>query len=56
MYLYECDVYNKAIGCDTYLVSAENEFKAMDSLRERLEEENPYPLSHWVILTITRKD
>ena len=56
MYLYECDVYNKAIGCDTYLVSADDEFTAMKTLRERLEEENPYPLSHWVILTITRKD
>lgn len=56
MRLYECDVYNKAIGCDTYLVSADDEPKAMDNLLERLEEENPYPLSHWVILTITPKD
>ena len=56
MYLYECDVYHNVIGFDTYLVTADDQFAAMDTLRERLEEENPYPLSHWVILTITRKD
>ena len=56
MYLYECDVYNKAIGCDTYLVTADDEPMAEEILKGRLEEENPYPLSKWVILLITRKD
>jgi hypothetical protein len=56
MYLYECDVYNKAIGCDTYLVEADNEEEAIANLEARLENENPYPLMSWVILMITRKD
>ena len=56
MYLYECDVYNKAIGCDTYLVEANSEKEAIANLETRLENENPYPLTSWVILTITRKD
>ena len=56
MYLYECDVYNKAIGCDICTVTADSEEEALIKLEARLEEENPYPLSHWVILTITPKD
>lgn len=56
MYLYECDVYNKAIGCDTYAVMADSEEETLATLEARLENENPYPLTSWVILTITRKD
>lgn len=55
MYLYECDVYNKAIGCDTYWVEANSEKEAITKLEARLENENPYPLTSWVILTTGRK-
>jgi hypothetical protein len=56
MYLYECDVYNKTIGWDTYLIEANSEKEAIANLKARLENENPYPLTSWVILTIIRKD
>lgn len=53
MYLYECTVHHKQVGCDTYLVTARNRAEAYIEVKRRLRVEMPYPIEEWSILDIT---
>lgn len=49
--IYRCDVFNKGMGWDEYLVSAKSEEEAVKKCRERLDEETDDP-KNWEIVHV----
>jgi hypothetical protein len=49
--IYKCQVFNKRIGWDEYLVSAKSEEEAWEKCRERLDEETDDP-KNWEIVNV----
>lgn len=49
--LYRCDVFNKEMGWDEYLVSAKSEEEALEKCMDRLYEETDDP-KNWEIVYV----
>ena len=49
--LYRCDVFNKRMGWDEYLVSAKSKEEALEKCLDRLYEETDDP-NNWEVVNI----